>query len=67
MMMTSFWRTDGTPMSAQQLMELLFGKLPEFFKDEAGLRNIRSASITGQKLPQGLADKRLGNDQLTEV
>jgi type I restriction enzyme R subunit len=31
MMMTSFWHTDGTPMSAQQFMESLFGKLPEFF------------------------------------
>ena len=25
MMMTSFWHPDGTPMSAQQFMELLFG------------------------------------------
>ena len=29
---------DGTPMSAQQFMELLFGKLPDFFKDETELR-----------------------------
>ena len=35
MMATTFWHPDGTPMSAQQFMELLFGKLPEFFKDEA--------------------------------
>jgi len=26
---------DGTPMSAQQFMEMLFGKLPEFFDNEA--------------------------------
>src|SRR5208337_2933184 len=32
MMCTTFWHPDGTPMSAQQFMELLFGKLPEFFK-----------------------------------
>jgi len=38
MMMTTFWHPDGTPMSAQQFMEMLFGKLPEFFKDEAELR-----------------------------
>ena len=31
MMMTSFWHPDGTPMSAQQFMEMLFGALPEFF------------------------------------
>ena len=27
MMMTTFWQPEGTPMSAQQFMELLFGKL----------------------------------------
>lgn len=27
MMMTTFWHPDGTPMSTQQFMELLFGKL----------------------------------------
>jgi len=30
-------------MSAQQFMEMLFGKLPEFFKDEAELRTLWSA------------------------
>src|SRR6185295_17473245 len=38
MMVTSFWHPDGTPMSAQQFMEMLFGKLPEFFKNEDELR-----------------------------
>ena len=42
-MATTFWHPDGTPMSAQQFMEMLFGKLPEFFKDEAELRAIWSA------------------------
>jgi type I restriction enzyme R subunit len=28
MMMTSFWHPDGTPMSAHQFMEMLFGRLP---------------------------------------
>ena len=34
MMATSFWHPDGTPMSAAQFMEALFGKLPEFFRDK---------------------------------
>src|SRR5690348_506564 len=38
MMATSFWHPDGTPMSAHQFMEMLFGALPEFFEDEAELR-----------------------------
>jgi type I restriction enzyme R subunit len=37
MMVTSFWHSDGSPMSAKQFMEMLFGRLPEFFKDEAEL------------------------------
>ena len=40
MTMTSFWHPDGTPMSAQQFMEMLFGKLPDFFKDEHELRTL---------------------------
>jgi type I restriction enzyme R subunit len=54
-------------MSAQQFMELLFGKLPEFFKDEAELRAIWSAPDTRAKLLQGLAEKGFGHDQLAEM
>ncbi len=67
MMMTSFWHPDGTPMSAQQFMELLFGKLPDFFKDEAELRAIWSAPDTRKKLLQGLTEKGFGHDQLSEM
>jgi len=67
MMATSFWHPDGTPMSAQQFLELLFGKLPEFFKDEAELRVIWSAPDTRAKLLQGLAEKGFGKDQMTEM
>ncbi len=54
-------------MSAQQFMELLFGKLPEFFKDEEELRAIWSAPDTRKKLLQGLAEKGFGHDQLAEM
>ena len=64
---TTFWHPDGTPMSAQQFMEMLFGKLPEFFKDEPELRAIWSAPDTRKKLLQGLADKGFGHDQLAEM
>lgn len=67
MMMTSFWHPDGTPMSAQQFMEMLFGKLPDFFKDEAELRAIWSAPDTRKQLLQGLAEKGFGPDQLSEM
>jgi len=67
MMMTTFWHPDGTPMSAQQFMEMLFGKLPEFFKDEAELRKLWSAPDTRRKLLQGLAEKGFGHEQLAEM
>ena len=67
MMATTFWHPDGTPMSARQFMELLFGKLPEFFKDEAELRAIWSAPETRKKLLQGLAEKGFGGEQLAEM
>jgi type I restriction enzyme, R subunit len=67
MMMTSFWHPDGTPMSAHQFMEMLFGKLPEFFKDEAELRTLWSAPGTRGKLLQGLAEKGFGRDQMAEM
>jgi type I restriction enzyme R subunit len=67
MMATTFWHSDGTPMSAQQFTELLFGKLPEFFKDEAELRAIWSVPETRKKLLQGLAEKGFGREQLAEM
>ena len=67
MMCTTFWHPDGTPMSAQQFMELLFGKLPEFFKDEHELRTLWSAPDTRAKLLEGLAEKGFGNEQMAEM
>jgi type I restriction enzyme R subunit len=67
MMCTTFWHPDGTPMSAHQFMEMLFGKLPEFFKDEAELRALWSQPGTRKKLLQGLAEKGFGRAQLAEM
>jgi type I restriction enzyme R subunit len=67
MMATTFWHPDGTPMSAHQFMEMLFGKLPDFFESEAELRKMWSAPDTRAKLLQGLAEKGFGPDQLAEM
>ncbi len=67
MMSTTFWHRDGTPMSAQQFMEMLFGKLPDFFKNEAELRVIWSDPATRKKLLQGLAENGFGGEQLAEM
>jgi type I restriction enzyme R subunit len=67
MMVTTFWHPNGAPMSAQEFIEMLFGKLPEFFKDEAELRALWSAPDTRAKLLQGLAEKGFGKEQMAEM
>ena len=67
MMCTSFWHPDGVPMSSQQFLVILFGKLPEFFKNEEDLRAIWSAPDTRAKLLQGLAEKGFGKEQMVEM
>ncbi len=67
MMMTTFWHPDGTPMSSQQFMEMLFGKLPAFFHDETELRTLWSAPDTRAKLLEALASEGFGHDQLGEM
>ena len=64
---TSFWHPDGTPMSSQQFMEHLFGKLPEFFRDEDQLREIWSDPETRRKLLEGLSESGFGKEQLSEM
>ena len=48
-------------------MELLFGKLPEFFKDEDELRALWSAPDTRKKLLEGLDEHGFGAEQLAEM
>jgi type I restriction enzyme R subunit len=67
MMMTTFWHPDGTPMSSQQFMEMLFGKLPAFFSNEDELRQLWSDPTTRAKLLQGLEDQGFGKEQLSEM
>ena len=64
---TSFWSADGTPMSAAQFLESLFGALPEFFKDEDQLRAIWSDPVTRKSLLAGLADKGFSDEPLAEM
>jgi type I restriction enzyme, R subunit len=67
MTVTTFWHPDGSPMSAQQFLEMLFGKLPEFFKNEEELRALWSAPDTRAALLQGLSEKGFGKEQMAEM
>jgi type I restriction enzyme R subunit len=67
MMVTTFWHPDGTPMSASQFMEALYGRLPDFFKNENELRTLWSEPDTRAKLLAGLAKHGFGGEQLKEM
>jgi len=64
---TTFWSASGTPMSAAQFLESLYGVLPEFFKDEDQLRSLWSAPDTRRKLLEGLAEKGFSKEPLAEM
>jgi len=64
---TTFWSEDGKPVSAQQFIGALFGKLPELFKDEDELRKIWSQPETRKTLIAGLAERGFAGEQLEAI
>lgn len=67
MISTSFWSANGTPISAEEFLQNLFGKLPEFFKSEDELRTIWSNPATRKALLEKLSDAGCGKDELTTL
>lgn len=67
MISTSFWSTDGRPISAEEFLQNMFGKLPDFFKSEEELRKVWSNPITRKILLEKLADAGYGKDELTTL
>ena len=65
MIATSFWNADGKPISAEEFLQNLFGKLPDFFKDEAELRKIWSVPSTRKALLESLKESGYGKDELS--
>jgi len=64
MIATSFWSADGKPISAEDFLRNLFGKLPDFFKSEDDLREIWSNPITRRALLEKLAGAGYGKDEV---
>lgn len=67
MEMTSFWHPDGTPISAQEFMVLLFGNLPDIFQNEEELRKLWGDPESRRALLDKLAEKGFGDDQMKEM
>lgn len=64
---TSYWSPDGKPMSGAQLVEQLFGELPELFRNEDEPRELWSKPETRKALLEGLEEKSYGTEQLREI
>ena len=67
MMATTFWSPDGTPMSAAQFIEKLFGELPEFFKDEDELRRSGAGRTRARPCWKAWPRRALAREQLAEI
>ena len=64
---TSFWSTNGKPISAKEFLQDLFGKLPELFKNEEELRKIWSNPITRKTLLEKLSKMGYGDNELKNL
>lgn len=67
MISTSFYSSDGKPISVQEFMDNMFGAMPEFFKSEEELRRIWSNPSTRKAFLNSIAEKGFGKDELYTV
>lgn len=67
MVSTSFWSADGKPVSAQEFMENLFGKLPDLFKSEEELRLLWSNPLTRKTVLEKLEGAGFAKDDLNTL
>ena len=67
MMSTSFWSADGTPISAEEFLNNLFGELPNFFKSEEELRTLWSNPMTRKTLLEKLDEAGFGKEELNTL
>lgn len=56
MISTSFWSSEGKPISAEEFLNNLFGELPKLFKSESELRKLWSNPLTRRTLLEKLED-----------
>ena len=64
---TTYWSSDGKPISAQEFMNRLFGDLSKLVADEDELRRIWSAPDNRETFLDQLADRGYDADRLNEI
>ena len=64
---TSYWDEDGKPISAQEFLERLFGKLEGLIGSEDKLREVWSDPDTRERFLVQLDERGYGSEQLEQV
>lgn len=64
---STFLGPDGRPISAQEFLTILFGKLPNLFADEEELRKLWSNPLTRRTLLEKLDEAGLGKDEFAQI
>ncbi|HOV12704.1 MAG TPA: DEAD/DEAH box helicase family protein [Spirochaetota bacterium] len=64
---TAFYGLNGKPMSAEEFIEKLYGKLPEFYNNEDDLRHIWANPATRKILLENLSSAGFGKDELSTM
>ncbi len=67
MISTSFWNVDGKPISVEEFLQNLYGKLPEYFKNEDELRKIWSNPLTRKSFLEKLEEAGYGKEELSTL
>lgn len=67
MIMTSFWGSDGRPVSSEEFITSIYGRLPDFFSNEQELRKIWSIPATRKIFLEKLAENGYGMDELLSL
>ena len=62
-----FWGADGKPISTQQFIEEMFGRLPDFFSSSEDLHKIWADPDTREALLEKLAEAGYGTDVLKDI
>ena len=64
---TTFIGLDGNPMTVQEFLNALYGKIPGLFNSEVELRKIWSNPLTRKALLEKLDEAGFGKDELTNL
>jgi len=67
MVSTSYWSSDGKPISAEEFLQNLYGVLPDFFTSEEQLRAIWSDPITRHAFLEKIAGVGFGKEELAAM